>query len=245
MAGKRDYYEVLGVSKTASDEAIKKAFRRLARKYHPDSNPGDKKAETRFKEVNEAYGVLSDPKKRQIYDQVGMAAFQEGADAGGFGQAGGFGGFGGFSGGNGSYQEVHIDPNDPRMKDLFGGIFGDFFGDFGRTGQRASGGFGQGARKEKLDREGDIKVPFTTAVFGGEVKVTTPAGEHVMLKVPAGSQCGRRFRLPGKGARSKMDASRRGDLYLVLQIEVPTDLTAHQVRKLREYQKLREEQKIT
>ncbi len=75
MAEKRDYYDVLGVSRTASDEEIRKAFRRLARKYHPDSNPGDKQAEAKFKELNEAYSVLSDPKKKQIYDQVGMAGF--------------------------------------------------------------------------------------------------------------------------------------------------------------------------
>jgi len=262
MAEKRDYYEVLGVSKNASDEDIKKAFRRLARKYHPDANPGDKQAEAKFKEVNEAYGVLSDPEKRQIYDQVGMAAFEEGAGAGP----------GGFGPGGPGYQEFHFDSNDPRMKDIFGDLFGDIFGSgrggsfhsqgFGSQGgfsgfsgdgfggNSGSGtyggfadGFGQGTgqqRAEKLDREGDIKVPFTTAVFGGEVKVTTPVGEHVMLKIPAGSQCGRKFRLPGKGVRSRSDASKRGDLYLILQIEVPTDLTVQEVRKLREFQKLRE-----
>ena len=116
MAEKRDYYDVLGVSRTASDEEIRKAFRRLARKYHPDSNPGDKQAEAKFKELNEAYSVLSDPKKKQIYDQVGMAGFDESAA----GQ--GFGGFSG-NGGNG-YQEFHFNANDPRMKEMFGDIFG-------------------------------------------------------------------------------------------------------------------------
>ena len=174
MAEKRDYYDVLGVSRTASDEEIRKAFRRLARKYHPDSNPGDKQAEAKFKELNEAYSVLSDPKKKQIYDQVGMAG-----------------------GGNG-YQEFHFNANDPRMKEMFGDIFGDFFsggrgdsgfggfssdggrrsgfggfGGFGsgsgfRSGSSAEDGFGgfgsqdAGQRVEKLDREGNIKVPFTT-----------------------------------------------------------------------------------
>ena len=290
MAGKRDFYEVLGVGRNASDDDIKKAFRRLARKYHPDANPGDKQAEAKFKEINEAYGVLSDPKKRQVYDQVGMAAFEEGAGAG----QGGFGGFGGFNRNGGpGYQEFHFDSNDPRMKDIFGDIFGDMFGGRGRasdgfgqsgfsgggfggqggfsgnsyggsfggqggfSGNSYGGGFGgqggfgqngfgsQGSRnyQEKLDREGNIKVPFTTAVFGGEVKVSTPVGEHIMLKVPAGSQSGRKFRLPGKGARSSFDSSRRGDLYLILEIEVPTDLTAQEVRKLREFQQLREKKK--
>ena len=256
MAEKRDYYDVLGVSRTASDEEIRKAFRRLARKYHPDSNPGDKQAEAKFKELNEAYSVLSDPKKKQIYDQVGMAGFDESAA----GQ--GFGGFSG-NGGNG-YQEFHFNANDPRMKEMFGDIFGDFFsggsggsgfggfssdggrrsgfggfGGFGsgsgfRSGSSAEGGFGgfgsqdAGQRVEKLDREGNIKVPFTTAVFGGEVKVTTPEA----------------FRLPGKGARSRTSPSKRGDLYLVMQIDVPTNLTAQQVRKLREFQKMREEQTV-
>ena len=104
MADKRDYYEVLGINKTADDEEIKKAYRRMAKKYHPDMNPGDKEAEAKFKEVNEAYAVLSDPEKKQIYDQYG----HDGLDSSGGGQ--GFGGFGGFGG---------VD---------FGDIFGSFFG---------------------------------------------------------------------------------------------------------------------
>ena len=85
---KRDYYEVLGVDKNADDAAIKKAYRQLAKKYHPDMNPGDKEAEVKFKEASEAYAVLSDPEKRRQYDQLGHAAFEGGA-----GGAGGFGGF--------------------------------------------------------------------------------------------------------------------------------------------------------
>ena len=88
---KRDYYEVLGVPKDADDDALKKAYRKLAKKYHPDANPGDKEAEAKFKEASEAYSVLSDPQKRQQYDQFGHAAFDQGG-----GGAGGFGGFGGF-----------------------------------------------------------------------------------------------------------------------------------------------------
>lgn len=103
---KRDYYEVLGIDKKADDKAIKRAYRKLAKKYHPDTNPGDKQAEQKFKEVTEAYNVLGDEKKRKLYDQYGFAAFEEGAAGGAYGGAGsGFGGFQGGFGGNGGYQE--------------------------------------------------------------------------------------------------------------------------------------------
>lgn len=113
---KRDYYEVLGVDKNADDAAIKKAYRVLAKKYHPDMNPGDKDAEAKFKEASEAYAVLSDPEKRRQYDQFGHAAFDGGA-----------GGAGGF------------DFNSADFSDIFGDIFGDFFG-----GRRSGTGRGTG-----------------------------------------------------------------------------------------------------
>ena len=117
MAEKRDYYEVLGVSKTASDSEIKSAYRKLAKKYHPDMNPGDKEAEAKFKEASEAYAILSDADKRRKYDQFGHAAFDGGAGGG----AGGFD-FNGFD-----------------MGDIFGDIFGDFFGGGGRSGSANNG----------------------------------------------------------------------------------------------------------
>ena len=107
MAEKRDYYEVLGVDRGADDATLKKAYRKLAKKYHPDVNPGDAEAEKKFKEATEAYGVLSDPEKRKQYDQFGHAAFEGGA--------GGYGGFGGF------------DFSGQDMGDIFGDLFGDLF----------------------------------------------------------------------------------------------------------------------
>jgi molecular chaperone DnaJ len=118
---KRDYYDILGLKKAASDGDIKKAFRKLARKYHPDVNPGDKTAEHKFKEMNEAYEVLSDPKKRQQYDQFGHAAFGGGGPEGGAG--GGFGGFQGFNPGSGG--EHYRSGNFEGFEDIFGSMFGD------------------------------------------------------------------------------------------------------------------------
>ncbi len=113
---KRDYYEVLGVERGADDASIKKAYRQLAKKYHPDMNPGDTEAEKKFKEASEAYAVLSDPDKRRQYDQFGHAAFE----------GGGAGGFGGFDFGGADFS------------DIFGDIFGDFFGG-GRSSSRNNG----------------------------------------------------------------------------------------------------------
>lgn len=136
MAEKRDYYEVLGVSKTATDAEIKKAFRQQAKKYHPDIHPGDKECEEKFKEAQEAYAVLSDPDKRRQYDQFGHAAFD--------GTGGGAGGFD-FSG--------------MDMGDIFGDIFGDFFGGGRSSGRR--NGPAQGANVRL-----SVRISFEEAIFG-------------------------------------------------------------------------------
>ncbi len=139
---KRDYYEVLGVSKDADDATLKKAYRTLAKKYHPDANPGNQEAADKFKEASEAYSVLSDPEKRRQYDQFGHAAFDGGA--------GGAGGFGGF------------DFNGADMSDIFGDIFGDFFGG-GRSRSSRSNGPMRGA-----DVRTSVRVTFEEAIFGCE-----------------------------------------------------------------------------
>lgn len=137
---KRDYYEVLGIDRGADEATIKKAYRQLAKKYHPDMNPGDKEAEKRFKEASEAYAVLSDPQKRAQYDQFGHAAFDQGG-----GGAGGFSGFD-FSG---------------DMGDIFGDIFGDLFGSGSR--RRTNSGPMKGANVRA-----SVRITFSEAVFGCE-----------------------------------------------------------------------------
>ena len=138
---KRDYYEVLGVDRNADDAALKKAYRVLAKKYHPDTNPGNAEAEQKFKEASEAYAVLSDPDKRRQYDQFGHAAFEQGG-----GGAGGFGGFD-FNGGD--------------MGDIFGDIFGDLFG--GGRRRSANNGPMQGANVRA-----SVRITFEESIFGCE-----------------------------------------------------------------------------
>ena len=314
MADKRDYYEVLGVSKTASESELKSAYRKLAKKYHPDVNPGDKEAEAKFKEATEAYSVLSDADKRRQYDQFGHAAFEQGG-----GGAGGYGGFGGFDGAD--------------MGDIFGDIFGNMFhgqsgsqsGSFGGQGFHSQSGFGgfggrstqakgsdlhsevsvsfeeaafgcdrvmrlsdpsgngvtqtlkvhvpagiedgknirlkgkgnpgfnggpagdlflkvNVASKPGFERKGmDIyttaNIPFTTAVFGGEAKVTTLYGD-VICKIPEGTQSGRKIRLKGKGIVSMKDSAVHGNQYVTVQIQVPQNLSPEAKEKLREFQQV-------
>ena len=140
---KRDYYEVLGVDKNADEAAIKKAYRVLAKKYHPDMNPGDAEAEKKFKEASEAYAILSDPEKRRQYDQYGHAAFENG---------GGAGGFGGF------------DFNGADFGDIFGDIFGDLFGGSRRSGRSSGPMKGANVRTS-------VRITFEEAVFGVEKEI--------------------------------------------------------------------------
>ena len=207
MTEKRDYYDILGISKNADDGAIKKAYRKLAKKYHPDTNQGDKQAEQRFKEVTEAYNVLSDPERKKIYDQFGHAGLEGGASGGpeGFYQ-GGSGGAGRFyrstSGGPGGfYQEFHFGGDD--MSDMFGDMFGSMF------------------QRKGEDLHAEITVSFDEAAFGCD-KIITLQDESGMrhtlqVRIPAGIDDGKSIRLRGKGSAG-VRGGESGDLLLKVKV---------------------------
>ncbi len=163
---KRDYYEVLGIEKNADDAAIKKAYRVLAKKYHPDVNPGDKDAEVKFKEASEAYAVLSDPEKRRQYDQFGHAAFDGGA--------GGAGGFGGFDFSGADFSDI--------FGDMFG--FGDIFG-----GGRRSGGRNNGPMKGE-DIRTSMRITFEEAVAGCKKEIELNVKEECKSCRGTGAKAG-------------------------------------------------------
>lgn len=336
MGVKKDYYEVLGVNRNADNDTIKKAYRKLAKKYHPDTNAGNAQAEEKFKEITEAYDVLSDSEKRKMYDQFGHAAFD------GTGGAGSYG----YGGPGGNYQEFHFEGGDVDdiLKHFFGGGFqssgfgGDFRsggfggngfrsqgfsgGDFGNSGFRdgrgfydgdsmfsrdgsdlqaeiaisfddavfgcekvvnlepADGGSGKSLKvhipagidtgksirlrgkgrpgsgggkpgdllltvnvgsKPGFERQGmdvytTVNVPFTTAVFGGEVTVDTLYGK-VVCRIAEGTQSGKKIRLKGKGIVSMQDPNIHGDQYVTVQILVPRNLSEEAKKKLKEFEK--------
>lgn len=212
---KRDYYEVLGVSKNASDDEIKKAYRKLAVKYHPDKNPGDKEAEEKFKEISEAHEVLSDKQKRARYDQFGHAGVNGGAAGGDpFGGANPFGGQGGNFNFNG--QEFHFDFGGAGggLDDLLGNLFG-----FG-------GGFNGGQRRPRrgADYRTQITVDFKDAIFG-TTKTINVEGKSIKLKVPAGIDDGMSIRLRGRGGPAPEKGSEPGDLYVMVRVKPHKHLT--------------------
>lgn len=302
MAAKRDYYEILGVQKSADADMIKKAYRKLAKKYHPDTNAGNAQSEQKFKEVTEAYTILSDPEKKKLYDQFGHTAFDgTGQESGAYRDPGS------------GYQEYHFEKGnmDDILKDIFGDMFhgrstGSFeYQNFGMRGSdlqsevtisfdeavtgcekiihlqhmekrdgsvqslqvhipagiengksirlrgkgmpganggdsgdlllKVSVGTKPGFERKGMDIYTTVSIPFPTAVFGGEVRVTTLYGD-VMCRIREGTQSGTKIRLRGKGVVSMKNPNVHGDQYVTVQIQVPKDLSQEAKKKLKDYE---------
>ena len=203
---KRDYYEVLGVSKNASDDEIKKAYRKLAVKYHPDRNPGDKEAEAKLKEINEAHEVLSDKQKRARYDQFGHAGVG-GASGNPFGGGASGNPFGGF---NYNGQSFNFDFGGAGgFEDILGSLFG----------------FGGPRRPRRgADYQTSVTLTFEEAIFG-TTKEISANGENIKVKIPAGIDDGMSIRLKGKGGDAPEGGSERGDLYVKVRVKPHKNLT--------------------
>ncbi|RMG16544.1 MAG: J domain-containing protein [Bacteroidetes bacterium] len=214
----KDYYKILGVEKTASQDEIKKAYRKLAVKYHPDKNEGDKAAEEKFKEISEAYEVLSDPEKRKQYDQLG-ANWKQYQQAG-FNRGGGRGGDGTY------YYEFQGDPSE-----FFGGGesgFSDFFEAFFGAGrrQRRRSGAGRGAgrgygfedfayEQPPADLSGTVNISLYEAYHGTE-RIIEVEGKKIRIKIKPGAYTGLKLKVKGKGQKGA--SGKAGDLYLTIQV---------------------------
>lgn len=217
----KDYYKILGVSESASADEIKKVYRTLAKKYHPDANPNNKPAEEKFKEISEAYYVLSDPKKRREYDQYKKSGFSQqdyGSGARGFQGAQGFdfdeilrafsAGGGSASGGRGG-----------RYRMRSGGSMNIFEGIFGGPddGEEYESG-GTGVQKISSDLTATLRVPKSKAQKGGELRFTTSGGKTITVHIPPGISSGKKLRLSRQG-KICPTCDHPGDLILTIKVE--------------------------
>ena len=210
---KKDFYSVLGVNRQATQEEIKKAYRKLAMKFHPDKNPGDKTAEEKFKEASEAYDVLSDAKKKQVYDQFGHAGFQPG----------GPGGANPFSEGySGPFRSGGFDPRGAGPE-AFQDLFSDFFGEFFAGDMAGRRGFRQEARG--ADLRYTLTITLEEAATGTEKRINflrqrggKEDNAKISITVPAGVKAGQRLKLRGEGD-SPAGSSKPGDLYVIVNFQ--------------------------
>lgn len=202
MVMPRDYYEILGVSKSATASEIKRAYRKAAHQYHPDKG-GDAE---KFKEVNEAYQVLSDTHKRADYDQFGHA----GIGNGGPGQDG-------FSGSSAGWEDIFGGQTGGFRFNFGGGGLGDIFGDLFESAFSTV--------------QAQVEIPLSSALLGGEIKLTSPQGEEINLKIPEGTADGTTFSLRGKGAQTRRG---RGDLQITVRIRFPRRLSRQQKELINE-----------
>ena len=222
----RDLYAVLGLARSASQDEIKKTYRKLAAKLHPDKNPGNKAAEAQFKEVNRAYEVLHDPKKRELYNEFGEDALREGFDPERMRQyrawndqrGGGAGAGGGARGGGFNIEDflrtsgVNVSGAGGVGGDVGGGV-GDVFGDLFGGGRRRR----RGAAARGEDQQSEITIDFTAAVNGGTFTLRTDGGEPITVRIPPGADEGSRIRLAGQGAPG-LGGGARGDLVLLIHV---------------------------
>ncbi len=208
----KDFYAVLGVSKDVSEAELKKTYRKLARQYHPDSNPGDPKAEARFKEISEAHHVLADPETRREYDQIRAMGSGARFSASGNGAGGGFEDvFGGMFGGSAAGRRTSYQQQG-GFEDFLGGMFGG--GGFGQS----SGGYrGYGAPTPGQDLVATTTLDFVTAINGDTITLQPASGKPMKVKIPAGVSDGQRIRLKGKGEPSP-DGGTTGDLVLTVSV---------------------------
>ena len=181
----KDYYELLGVKKTATEDEIKKAYRNLAKKYHPDKNKGNKEAEARFKEISEAYAVLSDKEKREQYDRLGREAF----GPGGQNPFAGFD-FSQFMGGGGRGRKGGARTRTVDFTDIFGDLFG---------GGGGGGGFGGFEAAEPPAMQAELTIDFRDAILGTTMALTV-SGDQIRVKIPEGIRDGQKIRVPRKNA---------------------------------------------
>jgi molecular chaperone DnaJ len=214
----KDFYAALGVPKDADDAAVKKAYRKLARQYHPDQNQGDTAAEAKFKEIGEAYSVLSDKEQRKQYDTLramagGGARFQAGGPGGGAGFEDVFGGM--FGGGGPGGGNVRFSTGSPGMGSMGGGGFSDILG--GLFGGGGMGGFGGRGPQAGADLAAAYTMSFTQAVAGATVELGID-GRTIKTKIPAGIADGAKLRIRGKG-RPSPNGGQPGDLVLTVHVD--------------------------
>jgi len=207
MDPRKDYYKILGVGENASQDEIKKAYRRLAKQYHPDTHAGDKKAEERFKDISEAYAALNDPKKRREYDLMRKNPFASGRSD--------FGGQGGF---RVNFEDLNQGVG--GIDDLLGNLFG-----FGGRRTRAENPFsGDTFRRSRSrqpikgnDLQMEVTIPFELAVQGGETVIHAPGGKNLKLKIAVNTEDGKKVKMTGRGYPAP-HGGQPGDLYVVLHV---------------------------
>lgn len=247
----KDFYQALGIGESASQDEIKKAYREIAKKYHPDKNPGNKAAEEKFKEASEAYDTLSDPEKRSKYDRLRKLG------AGGMGGGFGFGG-GGNAGDGMSYEEFMRQYGTSAQRERYGAgressrsrdfsfddIFGGLFGGSRRGGQARGGDIEtqepQPTEDPFFKRKGDdayvdVTVNLAQAILGSKIRVRTPSGKKVTVRIAPGTDPGKSLRVPQMGFPSQ---NGNGNLYIKVHVSLPKNLTEEQQEEVRKLAKV-------